>query len=106
MLVALKWQDAQMLKDGRVGASTLLNVALPLLAQMIIEGRAAESAGHELKAIDKDRSAMSCLLVHGPTLEVLLMSLCYAMQRWLHCQTHLLRTNSHVSLTAIMAAQL
>ncbi|KAK9845304.1 hypothetical protein WJX81_002986 [Elliptochloris bilobata] len=37
--------------------ATLLGVIVPLLQQMIIEGKAAEGGGHELKELDRDREA-------------------------------------------------
>lgn len=45
----------QLLEQGRLGSGVLLSVATPLLAQMVIEGRASEDAGHELKDTDRDR---------------------------------------------------
>lgn len=35
---------------GHPGVGTLLGVIAPLIQQMIIEGRAAEGGGHDLKA--------------------------------------------------------
>ena len=35
-----------------LGVGTLLGVAVPLLTQMLTEGRAAEGAGHDLKVLE------------------------------------------------------
>ena len=45
----------QLVKDGQLGPGTILGVAMPLLAQMIVEGRSEERGGHELKDADRDR---------------------------------------------------
>lgn len=45
----------QVLKEGRLGPGVLLGVAMPLISQLIVEGRGGEAMGHELKEADKDR---------------------------------------------------
>ncbi|KAL0044331.1 hypothetical protein WJX82_000142 [Trebouxia sp. C0006] len=45
--------------EGKVqlSLSTLLDIVAPLLQQFILEGKAAEASGHDIKQIDKDREA-------------------------------------------------
>ncbi len=45
----------QVLGEGRLGPGVLLSIVMPLISQMIIEGRSEEASGHELKDVDKDR---------------------------------------------------
>lgn len=62
------------MKEDQLSAGTLLGVAMPLLAQMIVEGRSAELSGHEFKDADKDRYRLDA--PHVPL--VLLSPLCQA----------------------------
>jgi len=51
---------SRMLRDPTASSLTLgvvVGLVLPLLQQAIVEGRVVEDAGHELKQVDKDRSA-------------------------------------------------
>ena len=41
----------QAAREGSLGPGMLLAVAVPLLAQMVVEGRSAEERGHELKQV-------------------------------------------------------
>ena len=54
---ALMWQlishAAQVMQDGSLGPGTLLGIGMPLLSQMITEGKAGEGAGHEMKQADR-----------------------------------------------------
>ena len=45
----------QVLKEDKLGPGVLLGIAMPIISQMIVEGRSEESHGHELKDADKDR---------------------------------------------------
>ncbi|KAL0018407.1 hypothetical protein WJX79_009395 [Trebouxia sp. C0005] len=43
--------------EVQLSLSTLLDIVAPLLQQFILEGKAAEESGHDIKQIDKDREA-------------------------------------------------
>ncbi|BDA46528.1 probable small subunit processome component 20 homolog [Coccomyxa sp. Obi] len=44
-------------EEGSLGAGALLGIAVPLLQQVIVEGKEGEGAGHERKEKDRDREA-------------------------------------------------
>lgn len=53
--LSVHWHCLQVMKDGKLGPGVLVGVAMPVISQMIVEGRADESSGHELKESDKDK---------------------------------------------------
>lgn len=44
-----------MVQADKLDSASIMEVALPLLSQMIREGRSAEDPGHELKSSDRDK---------------------------------------------------
>ena len=45
----------QVLGEDHLGPGVLLSIVMPLISQMVIEGRSEEASGHEMKDADKDR---------------------------------------------------
>ena len=43
--------------DTQLSLGSLLGVVAPLLQQFILEGKAGEDSGHEIKQVDRDREA-------------------------------------------------
>lgn len=43
--------------DAQLSLGSLLGVVAPLLQQFILEGKAGEDSGHEIKQVDRDREA-------------------------------------------------
>lgn len=56
--------NLQAVEGGKLASGILIEIAIPILSQMIREGRSKEAPGHELKDSDRDKW-VSCLYTYN-----------------------------------------